>query len=230
MKIGLRHKFIGIVLLSALPFLIYAVFYYYNSLTDNKNSAISRNQDLAEETAEKVADFINSSQSVLYSLALHPAIVNKDSKKCDEIFGQLLPLYLTHENILVADVEGRNFGSGLDPKTAHNLSYLDREWFKRGSKGVSYVSDLYSSKLLHNPVFMITMPVFDSSGNQKSVLGFPVNLLKLKTHLTELEKIDTRSAFCLIDTKGIILIDSSNSGATGTPFRPESLLKKIVKE
>src|SRR6185369_12984952 len=132
--------------------------------------------------------------------------------------------------ILVADMNGRNFGSGLDPKKARNLNYSDREWFRRGSKGVSYVSDLYSSKLLHNPVFMITMPVFDSSGNQKSVLGFPVNLLKLKTHLTELEKIDTRSAFCLIDTKGIILIDSSNSGATGTPFRPESLLKKIVKE
>src|SRR6185369_11332645 len=229
MKIGLRYKFIGIVLLSALPFLIYAVIHYYNAVADNKNSTINRNQDVAEETAEKVADFINSTQSVLYSLALHPAIINHDSRKCDEIFEQLLPLYPAHENILVADMNGRNFGSGLDPKTAHNFNYLDREWFKLGSRGVSYVSDLYISKLLKNPVFMITMPVFDNSGSQKSVLGFPVNLLKLKEHLTELEKIDRDAYFCLIDNKGIILIDSNNSGAVGTPFKQESLLKKISK-
>jgi len=229
MKIGLRYKFIGITLLSALPFLLYAIIHYHNAVNDNKNSTITRNLSVAEETAEKVADFINSSQSVLYSLALHPAIINNDSKKCDEIFGQLLPLYPAHENILVADMNGRNFGSALDPKTAHKFSYLDREWFKRGSKGVSYVSDLYSSKLLNNPVFMITMPVFDSSGTQKSVLGFPVNVLKLKEHLTELEKIDSSSRFCLIDAKGTILIDSSNDGAVGTPFKQQSFLKKISK-
>ncbi|HXC92484.1 MAG TPA: ATP-binding protein [Geobacteraceae bacterium] len=229
MKIGLRYKFIGITLLSALPFLLYAIIHYHNAVTDNKDRTISRNQSVAEETAEKVADFINSSQSVLYSLALHPAIINNDSKKCDEIFGQLLPLYPAHDNILVADMNGRNFGSGLDPKKARNLNYSDREWFRRGSKGVSYVSDLYSSKLLHNPVFMITMPVFESSGPQKSVLGFPVNLLKLKEHLTELEKIDKTAYFCIIDNKGIILIDSNNSGTVGTPFKQEPLLKKISK-
>ena len=90
MKIGLRYKFIGITLLSALPFLLYAAIHYQNAVTDNKNRTISRNLSVAEETAEKVADFINSSQSVLYSLALHPAIINHDSRKCDEIFEQLL--------------------------------------------------------------------------------------------------------------------------------------------
>jgi hypothetical protein len=230
MKIGLRYKFIGIVLLVALPFLFYAIYYYFNAVNDNKNSAINRNLSVAEETAEKVADFINSSQSVLYSLALHPAIINIDTKKCDEIFSQLLPLFPAYESILVADMNGRNYGSGLDPETAHKFNYLDREWFKRGSNGVSYVSDFYVSKLLLNPVFMITMPVFDSSGHQKAVLGFPVNVFKLKEHLTELEKIDPGSSFCLVDNKGIILIDSSNREATGSPYRPESLRQKISKE
>lgn len=229
MKIGLRYKFIGIALLSALPFLLYAIIHYYNAVTDNKNRTISRNQSVAEETAEKVEDFINSSQNVLYSLALHPAIVSRDSRKCDEIFGQLLSLYPVHENILVADMNGRNFGSGLDPKTAHKFSYLDREWFRQGSKGVSYVSNLYSSKLKHNPVFMITMPVFDSSGDQKSILGFAVNLLKLKEHLSDLEKIEKNSYFCMIDNKGMILIDALNDKLVGTPFKEASLLKKISK-
>jgi len=230
MKFGLRFKFIGIVLLAAFPFLLYAVLHYLSRINDDKISAIGRNLAVAEETAEKVSDFINSAQSALYSLALHPAAINRDSKKCDDIFGQLLPLYPAHENILIADMNGRNFGSGLDPETAHNLNYLDREWFRRGSKGVSYVSDHYISKLLKNPVFMITMPVFDSSGNQKAVLGFPTSLFKLREHLSEIEKIDSASDYCLIDNKGTTLICSYNKDETGTPFKPKPLLQRISKE
>ncbi|NJD90550.1 MAG: hypothetical protein FIA91_03395 [Geobacter sp.] len=230
MHIGLRYKLMGIVLLAALPFLFYAVHHYVVTLDENKTKAIIRNMGVAEETAEKVGSFINSTQNVLYSLALHPAVINQDSKKCDEIFSQLLPLYPANEVILAADMTGRNYGSALKPEIAHTLNYSDRDWFVGASKGVSYVSNHYISKLLKNSVFMIAVPVFAASGIQKAVLGFPVNLPRLKEHLQEIEKVDVDANFCLIDSKGTILIDSSNSGAIGKSFNPGSLLQKIAKE
>jgi len=230
MKIGLRYKLMGIVLLAALPFLFYAIHHYVVTLNENKIYAVNRNKGVAEETAEKVEEFINSSQNVLYSLALHPAVINHDSRKCDEIFSQLLPLYPVNEIILAADMAGRNYGSALKPELAHKLNYSDRDWFIGASKGVSYVSNLFYSKLFNNPVFMIAVPVFDGSGTQNAVLGLPVNLLKLKEHLQEIEKIDVSANFCIIDSKGTILIDSSSKEATGKSFNPELLLQKISKE
>ena len=230
MQIGLRYKLMGIVLLAALPFLFYAVHHYVVTLDENKTNAINRNKGVAEETAEKVEVFINSSQNVLYSLALHPAVINQDSRKCDEIFSQLLPLYPVNEIILAADMSGRNYGSALNPELAHKLNYSDRDWFIGAGKGVSYVSNLYYSKLLNNPVFMIAVPVFDGAGTQKAVLGFPANLIRLKEHLQEIEKIDVDANFFLIDSKGTILIDSSSEEATGKSFNPELLLQRIAKE
>ncbi len=230
MRLSLRYKLGSIVLLAAIPFLVYAVYHYISSVNENKKVAVANNLAKARGLSKEIAEFIDSSQNVLYSLAMHPAIANNDSAKCDEIFSQLLPLYPLHLNILAADMQGRNFASAIDPQNAHKLVYIDKEWFKLGSKGVSIVSDLHTSKLFIQPAFMITMPVFNKSGNQSAVLGFPVNLQKLRDHFLEAELVNPNTSTYLIDNKGNILFNTADAQQTGQPFAQPGILQRINKE
>lgn len=228
MKSSLRYKFISIVFMAAVPFLIYAVFHYFKSVNENKKAAIERNLAKAHEISQDIEDFIDTSQSVLYSLALHPAIINNNRPQCDDIFARLLPLYPLHLNILAADMQGRNFASAVSPEIAHKLAYTDREWFLRGSKGVSVVTDLYKSKLFEQPSFMITMPVFNPAGEQKAVLGFPVDLYALQAHYTETKDLGPHTTLTVFDNNGMILLCTADRKTVGKPCKRTSMLRKIA--
>lgn len=227
MRVDLRYKFVSIVLLAAIPFFVYAVFSYLETLSENKQAAVARNLAKAAEMAQEVDDFIDMSQNVLYSLALQPAIVQRNSAACDELFRQLLPLYPLHLNLLAADMQGRNFASGIEPAKAHRLSYTDKDWFVRGSKGISVVTDVHRSKLFSQPAFMITMPVFDDNGIQTAILGFPVNLFKLQEHFQDTELNVPHINVSLIDNKGITLLNLAEPQTIGMPFAAKDLLQKI---
>jgi signal transduction histidine kinase len=225
MKSSLRYKFISIVLLASIPFLLYALFHYLNTVNESKKAAIKRNMVKAENVAREIQDFIDTSQSVLYSLAMHPAIINNKSAESDNILSQLLPLYPHHLNIIAADMKGRNFASAVSPEKAHKLDYNDREWFIRGSKGVSSVTDLHKSRLFDQPAFMITMPVFKASGEQSAILGFPVNLHSLQDHIVESENLGFYTTLTVFDNKGMVLICTSDKDSIGTPCKRPAVLR-----
>lgn len=227
MKSSLRYKFITIVLLASIPFLLYAFLHYLNTVNESKKTIIERNLSAANELASEIENFINTSQSVLYSLAMHPAIINTKSAESDEIFSQLLPLYPLHLNILAADMKGRNFASAVNPQKAHSLDYSDKDWFIKGSKGVSVVTDIHKSKLFDQPSFMITMPVFNISGEQTAVLGFPVNLDAFQDYFVNAEKLIGNAAISVIDKNGMMLLCTSDKKAVGTPCKRSVVLRKI---
>jgi len=229
MKPSLRYKVISIVLLAAIPFIIYAVIHYITTVNESKRAVIARNLDKAEEIGHEMDEFIDNSQNILYSLALHPALINKDATACDNLFNQLINLYPMHLNLLAADMEGRNFASAIIPEPAHKLQHSGKEWFVRGSKGVSVVTDLHVSKLFQQPSFMITMPVFSNSGNQTAILGFPVNLLKLREHFIEIEGMSKNSTLSIFDNNGIILLCTADESATGKPCKLIPILQEIAK-
>lgn len=228
MKPSLRYKFITIVLLAAVPFAIYAVIHYITTINESKRAVISRNLEKAEEIGHEIEEFIDNSQNVLYSLALHPALINNDAKTCDNLLSQLLPLYPLHLNLLAANMEGRNFASAISPEIAHNLNYRDKEWFILGSKGISIVTDLHVSKLFQQPAFMITMPVFASSGKQTAVLGFPVNLSRLQDHFIETEGMSPNASLSVVDKDGIILLCTADKNAAGKPYQQIPILREIA--
>lgn len=228
MKTGLRFKFTGIVLLAVIPFVIYAAYDYITSLHENRKPVITRNQEKAIELAHEVEDFIDTSQNVLYSLAMHPALIRHDSPACDDIFSQLLPLYPLHLNIIAADMNGNNFASAVRPQIARSLNYREMDWFIRGSKGISVVSELHRSGLFQQASFMITMPVFAPSGTQTALLGFPVNLYKLQEHFLTTESLYHRATVSLVDNNSTFLLNTADSGAIGKPFPQPTLLRDIA--
>ncbi|HZV82387.1 MAG TPA: ATP-binding protein [Geobacteraceae bacterium] len=227
MKTGLRYKFISIVLLAVVPFVVYAVYDYFNELNINKKTVIEHNEKKSSEFAREIEDFIDTSQNILYSLALHPALIN-NAPTCDSLFSQLLPLYPLHLNILAADMNGTNFASAVSPDNAHMLNYRDKAWFIKGSKGISVVTDLHQSKLFQQPAFMITMPVFAPSGQQSAVLGFPVNLYKLQEHFLTTETLGKQTTVSLFDKNSAYLLNTADSTKIGKPCKQPALLREIA--
>lgn len=74
---------------------------------------------------------------------------------------------------------------------------------------------------------MITVPVFDSSGKQTAVLGFPVNLPSLQDHLMTIVAVDRGVALTVIDNNGIVLLDTQNRENIGSPFKNAPLISVL---
>jgi signal transduction histidine kinase len=227
MKRGLRYKLIGIVFLAVVPFVLYAGFDYFHLLNESKTSFIAENQEKAMEMAHEIEDFVDSTQNVLYSIALHPSLISKDSSTCNRIFAQLLPLFPNHLNLIAADMDGRNFASAVNPAMARRLSYRDFDWFKRGSKGTAVISDLFQSRLLLLPTVMITMPVFDSSGTQTAVLGFPVNVYRLQEHFISTESLHKHAIVTVLDNTATTIISTEDNKLIGKPYAQLPLLNEF---
>lgn len=224
MKLSIRHKFMVIVLSLAVPFFIYTGFHYFHTVAESKAAAISRNLLKAKDIAAELDSLIESSQSSLYALALHPSVVKKDSKACSSLFASLLPLYPLHLNILAVDMSGRVFGSAVSTGNTGTLSQSDMEWFSKGVKGVANVTDFQRSRLFSQPSFLVTLPVFSDLGEQVALLGFPVDLHELQKDFVSTEGFDPGATLTVIDNGSNILISTHNDGLVGQRLQQQKIL------
>lgn len=227
MKLSIRYKFIFIVLAVAVPFFVYTVFHYFHTVDESKTAAIEHNRLKAIDIASELGSLIATSQNSLYSLALHPSVVKKDSKSCNELFSRLLPLYPLHLNILAIDMNGKIFGSAASVQKVNFLHRSDMEWFSKGIKGISNVTDLQRSRLFEKPAFMVTMPVFSEIGEQIALLGFPVNLHELQHDFIDSEGFDTNTSLTVIDNNSNVLISTRDEGQIGHKVQQQKILLQI---
>ena len=216
-----------IVISLAVPFFIYSGFHYFHTVDDSKAAAIGRNLLKAKDIAAELDSLIESSQNSLYSLALHPSVVNKDSLACSRLFSRLLPLYPLHLNILAVDMSGKVIGSAVNAGKAGTLNQSDMEWFSKGIKGISNVTDFHRSRLFSQPSFMVTLPVFSDLGEQVALLGFPVNLHELQHNFVDTEGFDPSATLLVVDNSSNILIATQNEGLIGQKLNQQKILLSL---
>lgn len=216
-----------IVLSLAVPFFIYTGFHYFHTVDDRKAAAIARNLLKAKDIASELDSLIESSQNSLYSLALHPSVVNKDGRACSSLFSRLLPLYPLYLNILVVDMSGRIIGSAVKDAKTVSLGQSDMEWFSKGVKGISNVTDFHRSRLFSQPSFMVTLPVFSDLGEQVALLGFPVDLHELQHNFVDTEGFDPNATLSVIDNGSNILIATQNEGLIGQKLNQQKILLSL---
>ncbi len=215
MRYPLKYKLASIILVILVPLLIFSVYHYLELLGKSKERINAHNREIAKDITQELDELVEKSFGVLRALAEHPAVKTKNSRECDQLFARLLPAYPSHLNILAADMDGYNYGSGVHTRDMRTLNYIDREWFREGSKGVPIAGNLHISKLLRMPAVMLAMPVFDGKGKQVGVLGFPLDLAKISARLAKSWHLPDHSVIRVIDAQDRILVDTLNRDNVG---------------
>ncbi|MEW6418939.1 MAG: PAS domain S-box protein, partial [Nitrospirota bacterium] len=209
MRFPCKYKLISIILVILIPMVIFSIYHYFEMLGHNKEVIRSNNLAIAKNIAKELDELVNKSLDVLYALSRHPAVIAKNSKECNRLFAELLTLYPLHLNIVAADMHGNIYGSGVYSRDAMKINCSDKEWFTMASKGKIIVGDIHISRLFKVPASMIAVPVFDKGKKQVGVIGFPLNLSKIRDKLTKASILPDKSTIDVIDSKGNILICSN---------------------
>lgn len=227
MRFPIRYKLASIVGITIIPMLVYSFIVFFVTLKNLNESTATRNITIARTTAESVDKIIKNSFCPLYPLAHHPDVVAGKTDKVDRLFATLLPNYPEHLNILLADMNGNNTGSAAQSPGVHQLNYLDKEWFLKGREGKPVITNLHISKLFKFPAIMLALPVFADDGHQTGVLGFPLNLIKMREQLGESWNLPPRSMIMLIDAKRNILVCTLSPEMMGKPLKGGKELETI---
>jgi PAS domain S-box-containing protein len=224
MKFPIKYKLASIAFLILLPLLVFAMFHTYALIEHGKEEIKTDNLVLAAHIANELDGLIDTSFATLRSLAKNPLVIRKDSRECDRLFKELLPSYPDYLNILAADMDGYNYGSGAYAPGVHKLNYNDKEWFVDARKGMNVVGDLHVSKLFKMSSAMIAIPVIDGN-RQVGVIGMPLNFAMVRERMMKSLPHLEGASITIVDSKDNILVctGSEHSGGTCKNVSPQAL-------
>ncbi|MCX7771155.1 MAG: ATP-binding protein [Proteobacteria bacterium] len=178
------------------------------------------NENIAKGIKREIESFLTDTNQLFVSLANNPIIQSKNIKLTDEIFSKVYRECKFCLNILLADMDGNNIGSAVNPEKAHKLNYSDMDWFKKGSMGKPTINDPHISKLFKEKTFMMTYPVF-SGNKQIAVLGIPLNLNKLNSAIMKEYNLTEKTNVIIVNEHGIIM---------GNLLFPELIGKRVPRK
>ncbi|OGW39937.1 MAG: hypothetical protein A2010_07535 [Nitrospirae bacterium GWD2_57_9] len=225
----LKYKFLLIILVVFVPLTVFSFHHYLIMVDDEKEIIKARNLDTAIDTARELDEIIDKTLGVLHALALHPSVKALNSDQCDRLFAQLLPSYPDHLNILLADMDGFNRGTGVSTPDVRRINYQDKEWFVKAGGNRSVVHDLHISKLFQMPAAMIAIPIFNDNTKQIGVIGMPLNLRKISGRIGAGHSLRKKPQCTVIDAKGNVLMNSTNAETIGSNIVDKPIIQHILK-
>ena len=205
MRFSLRYKFFSIILASISVAFAIALYHYFQIVENNKDHTHLQNQAIAEQVAARFDSIIEQSFAALRPLARHPAVIARDARACDRLFGQLLTGFPHHLNIVAADMEGNNYGSALQSIKNRGINYRDRKWFQQVRSGSPAVGTLQVSRHVGVPTAVIAVPVMDGP-RQVGVLGMSLDLAKVRSSIELIQPLPHDSTSNIVDSSGNVVI------------------------
>jgi PAS domain S-box-containing protein len=201
MRFSVKYKIASIIVVVVASMLLFTAFSFFRMLEQSRDEVASRNLDIAVDISKDLDELIIKSRAILKTLAKHPAVIAGDSRECDLLFGELLPNYPLHLNIVAAGMDGRNVGSGIRSSGLRSVNYSSLAWFQKARTGASVVGDLHTSLLLSVPAVMVAEPVF-AGKQQTGVLGLPFDLPKVREYIAKGWRLPDHSTIDIIDSRG----------------------------
>ncbi len=225
-KFPIKYKLTTIIFIILMPIIGYSTYHYFEIIEHDKEHLQIHNLEISTNITRELQDIITNSFSILSSLSAHPAVLTRDSRECDRLFAKLIPSFPDHLNILAADMQGNNYGSGVAAPGVRHLNYRDKEWFIKARKGAPVVGNLHISKLFRAPAVMIAMPIVNNQGRQTGVIGLPLNLPRLAEKLFTTWHLPEKSNITVIDSQGNVIIDTHHEENIGANIRNRAIVQK----
>lgn len=208
---------VTVAVLPSLLALLYSGFEARNkALQDGEQETLHLVQSLAV-TQERITA---STQVMLSSLTLVPAVNKLDLPACNELFKEIIRLNPIYTNILLANRSGDIIASAI-PHPPVNLA--DRKHFKDACLTRKFSTGEYIiSRTTFEPAFPFSYPLLDKNGQVQAVLIAAVELKQYREHFSK-KSLPQGSFFGIADNAGRRLFRIPTSGAEfdlGRPIAP----------
>lgn len=229
-KMGNRNswgiKKIIIVLSVLLGITIVVLCGAYVNVTEVRKQMQQNLTDVAKQNAE----LLNSKFYTEYEL------LNALSKELVDVTPDNIDEKLEHLEILLEDLHLKRFAFcfldgttySTDTEGATDLFY--RDFFQRGMEGKCSITEVLSDALReeHNPVNVMTIPIFDETGNVSGVFGLAYDT-EIFNESLQIDSFDGQGYSFIINEDGNIMASNGNHGLALSLNLFEDVLKNDAK-
>ncbi|HMB15858.1 MAG TPA: ATP-binding protein [Pelovirga sp.] len=183
-------------------------------------------QLLARSMAQAQIDLVNTSRSILSTLALLPEIQEFNLAASEQIFQSLIKQNPEFQNFTLTDLDGEVLASAL-PFERINLA--DRKHFRQAISCDDFaVGEFIISRVgTAEPALAFAYPIRKADGKARGVLTAAVNLSRFSV-LQDIPALSEKSFIAVTDHQGIRLFYQPSRPATnpiGQPISKESWTK-----
>lgn len=220
-KLTLKSKLIiGGVMAALLPLIVVGFF----SINKSSSALVNIAQGQAKLTAQTLAAMVNrymeqeiEKARIMASEPLIQRLANRaGDKDFENSFSEILAVesYLSdiyqktqenYENILVTNSSGLVLADGHDGESRlKKISVAERKYFQSAKSGKITISEPVISKASGEPVFVVAVPLRDSSGTFAGILGTAVKLTALSEKITQTKIGDTGYPF-MVGNDGLFI-------------------------
>ncbi|MCT8140040.1 PAS domain-containing protein [Anaerobacillus sp. CMMVII] len=189
----LKAKLLTFFLLITLFPLLFLGYISYQSQKYELTKSIEQSLvTFSSELALDVEKLLTERVLDLQHLALNPVVMdpNATTEEITEQFHQFVNVYDIYKDTIFVNPEGIVSVSLIDHVVGND--FTERIWFQASMRGEVYISDIYLSTVLHEPILVMSAPVFDKNGEVIGVISpmFDLNhLWKTFNKFSELEQV-----------------------------------------
>lgn len=163
----LRVKLLVFFLLTTLTPLLFLGYISYQSQKQELTNYIEQSLlTYSNELASEIERTLYERISDVKHLATNPILkeVSSTNEEIQEQFIHFMDVYDFYSDTIFVKPDGIVSISSIDKVIGSDLN--DRKWFQASIKGDIYLSDIYLSPVIHEPVLVMSAPVFNESGEE----------------------------------------------------------------
>ncbi len=158
----LRAKLlIFFLLVTFIPLSVVGVMGYYaqkSELTNNLEQSLSTH---TTNMAQEIEMFIRERLYDVNYLSRNPIIMEEqeDIQQIRQQFNEFLAIHDIYFGVVLADTDGTVIADTDDNIAGNDVT--DRAWFNHSMKGDPFISDIYRSSIINDPIIVLSAPVFN---------------------------------------------------------------------
>ncbi|WP_280771067.1 cache domain-containing protein [Salipaludibacillus daqingensis] len=180
----LRSKLlVFFILIAFVPMLVVGFISYTAQKQEMTNHAEKSLSMQSSNIAADISRFLEERVNDAEYLSRNPVMMNPSSSLLDirDQMYYFLDIHTIYYDTYLIDDEGIVIGDTENEVVGHDLS--DRPWFSQAMEGKTFMSDIYYSTILDEPVLVIAAPVYDRRQNVTGVISPSFNLESLEDML-----------------------------------------------
>jgi PAS domain S-box-containing protein len=211
-SLSIRTHLLLLVFISILPSLIIIL---YNGLNNKNNSLEIANADCSKFVYHirlRYESIVTSIKILEYSLSEFDIVKKKESKKCVDLFNNIILHNPEISTLAASDSNGNVFANAISNLASNNVS--DRKYFIDAKRSREFSAGGYMiGRTLKKPLISFSTPVFDEKKNIIGVIQSGVDIDNLNLIFSSYRE-PPFSTLIITDYKGIILYSNESGNLT----------------
>lgn len=195
-----------------------------NGLKDSREANFTMAVNVGGQVSQYINNSVNTVKSTLNAVNLQ-AMPENDRL---ELLVKLLNYNLQIKDLYITDMEGKVTSTTNQKQAGADVS--GEEWYKQGTNGFTFVSDVYLESSSNIPVVMISQPIENVSQGRLGTVGFEFRLDSL-FNLTKNSGVGRTGLIYVVDKRGNLVThkDFDNKVKTQADYKNVRGVKAVLE-